>query len=196
MGVISAIVGWIWNLALSMVQKARLKYIMRVDRTLPPSRLSNRLPILDPEFRKKWGTPLIRLTEVLVVCVITSIIVVLLPVIPNADTCVSVRRPLQHVLGASPEACFLDGQVDLTSGEGLFATKNLNKRDMSGLVKLYTRAEGGGLVTVSSLSQADRSFVLSSCLYEVPTTVCLPATLMADYVTVSELGLKVPMRTI
>ncbi|KAI8808570.1 chloride channel [Cladochytrium replicatum] len=183
-GVLAAIVGRSWNHSLSLVQKARLKYVMRVDRTLSPSRLSNRLPFLDPEFRKKWGTPLNRLLEVFAVCVITSVVVVLLPVIPNADTCVSVRRPLQHVLAASPEACFLDGQVNLVSGEGLEGTKDsLKKRDLRRLAKLYGRAESGSLVTVSSLSQADRSFVLSKCLSQVPSTVCLPDDLMSDYIT-------------
>ncbi|KAJ3329072.1 hypothetical protein HDU76_008714 [Blyttiomyces sp. JEL0837] len=102
MGVLAAIVSTGWNRMLGFVQRLRMKYILT--------------DLFTTNLRKKRQTPksptqkrnviIIRLLEVAIVCIVTTCIVVLLPLGSGVDECRGLMEPVDHVEKLVPQSCF------------------------------------------------------------------------------------------
>ncbi|KAJ3090463.1 hypothetical protein HK102_003680 [Quaeritorhiza haematococci] len=91
MGILAAFLGTGWNWLLGKIQKLRLRFVVKHSDTT--------------------AGKVVRILEVMAVCLITTTITVLLPVAPGADVCTTVRRPVDHVAPATPASC-LAGDIE------------------------------------------------------------------------------------
>ncbi|KAJ3323085.1 hypothetical protein HDU76_013737 [Blyttiomyces sp. JEL0837] len=122
-GFCAAVVGTIWNSLLGKIQKFRLKYVVKKKieqhhnphhRHLAPNLTTNNSVGTNTinSIQKKIDpsrTPTrvaIRLLEVAVLCVVTNIIVVLLPLGDGMDSCIPLSETTNHVYDTTPESCW------------------------------------------------------------------------------------------
>ncbi|KAI9101746.1 chloride channel [Phlyctochytrium arcticum] len=140
MGVCMAIVGTVWNRLLSAVQKIRTPYTLKFLDTQFANRASEKSSTTELETgkqsitqktlntlrnrsemkfaghsSKRWLFGTIRLFEVAVVCIITTLVVVLLPRTPGVDQCVPLSRTTAHVALRTPTECFQGVGINATS---------------------------------------------------------------------------------
>ncbi|KAJ3124135.1 hypothetical protein HK098_001361 [Nowakowskiella sp. JEL0407] len=98
MAVLAALLSQFWNMILGKVQKFRLQYIIRSHdnqgKKTPPLKGAQR-----------YIVPTIRLVEVIVVCLLTSLVTVGIPMIPGLDDCTNVYVPTQHIPLTMPDTC-------------------------------------------------------------------------------------------
>jgi hypothetical protein len=76
----------------------------------------------DPSRSAKTRAIVLRLLEVAVVCICTSLVVVLLPLSPGVDTCSLPDKPVEHVKSLLPNVC----TESLKSGSKVDFTDCLN----------------------------------------------------------------------
>ncbi|KAJ3415329.1 hypothetical protein HDV05_005199 [Chytridiales sp. JEL 0842] len=99
-GILAAIVGTAWNLLLKLVQKLRMKYIMTSVFTT-----DLRKKAVNPTKSAKRRAVWLRLGEVVAVCVVTSLVVVMLPLAPDVDPCQLPKKATSHVAKLLPGPC-------------------------------------------------------------------------------------------
>ncbi|KAJ1562459.1 hypothetical protein HK096_009471 [Nowakowskiella sp. JEL0078] len=105
MAVIAALIGQLWNFILCKVQKLRLQYVI-CSHDKNGKHITHK-PV------KKFLIGGVRLLEVVVVCLITTIITVGIPLIPSLDDCTSVFIPTSHAAPFLPNCQTLANVSDL-----------------------------------------------------------------------------------
>ncbi|KNC96934.1 uncharacterized protein SPPG_07758 [Spizellomyces punctatus DAOM BR117] len=133
LGVVMAFVGTLWNNLLSMVQNLRLPYTVRnLEQTAAASswvrhsqeettdggkgKPRKLVAVASDKLKSRRGLfTFIRLVEVAVVCIITTLIVVLLPTAPGVDPCLPLSTVTDHVRDTTPTECLEGVEINSTA---------------------------------------------------------------------------------
>ncbi|KAJ1540443.1 hypothetical protein HK096_010917, partial [Nowakowskiella sp. JEL0078] len=98
MAVLAALLSQLWNTILGQIQKLRLRFIIQSH--------DKNLKLLPKPFGfKKFSIGAIRLLEVVLVCLVTTVVTIGVPMIPGLDDCTSVYVPTKHVNITMPQVC-------------------------------------------------------------------------------------------
>ncbi|ORY51054.1 Clc chloride channel [Rhizoclosmatium globosum] len=105
-GVIGAIFGQFLNLILSTIQRKRKQYLINVEEH------RKKIGLVKPVNKKL--NAFLRISETVIIAVITALVVCWIPTAKSVDECTSYERPLTHIRDIRPQCDFFNARNPLT----------------------------------------------------------------------------------